>query len=397
MLCLVMRRGPTPGAVYDLESDEITIGRGSKNNIVIRDNEVSREHCRLVRLSSNYEVHDLNSSNGTFVNGQRVVTPWLLQPGVLIELGDTITLEYGPPAVDNTQPASEEMVVAAEDGHYSLTLLKGPGAGSSYPLEGEAITVGRDISNDIVIQDPEVSRHHLRLFAARGGYHAEDLNSTNGTFINSETLKQARCLEPNDVITLGTAVQLRYGFGDALAEADEDETPVVHPVDVDYSKDDTLNNIFDLEPNRRAAAARSTGLEPGALREHLMIVYAREDWESVVAPLLDRLQDTRLTAWVDQYLALGGDDWRMAVEQALTECWLMILVVSPEALSSAYVQLMYRYFLKEGKPIIPLIQDAVQPLPGDLNRLRALVYDPENNPRSFHKLIFEIMQLHQQR
>src|SRR5215468_12707297 len=94
MLCLTMRRGPTPGTVYELDGEEITIGRGNKNGIVIRDNEVSREHCRLVRFSGNYEVSDLGSSNGTFVNGQRVTTPWLLQPGMLIELGDTITLEY---------------------------------------------------------------------------------------------------------------------------------------------------------------------------------------------------------------------------------------------------------------------------------------------------------------
>src|SRR5690242_16083247 len=97
MLCLMMRRGPTPGAVYELEGDEITIGRGNKSTIVIRDNEVSREHCRLIRRAEDYELLDLNSSNGTFVNGQRVLSPWLLQPSMLIELGDTITLEYGIP------------------------------------------------------------------------------------------------------------------------------------------------------------------------------------------------------------------------------------------------------------------------------------------------------------
>ncbi len=126
-----------------------------------------------------------------------------------------------------------------------------------------------------------------------------------------------------------------------------------------------------------------------------MIVYAREDWEMVVAPLLVRLQDTRLSAWVDQYLAVGSDDWRMAVEQALTECWLMVLVVSPESLGSSWIRLMYRYFMHENKPVLLLIRDTAQSLPGELMRLRSILYDPDNNPRSFHKLIFEIMQLHQ--
>ena len=84
MLCLIMRRGPTPGAIFELDADEVSIGRGVKNHIVIHDNEVSREHCRLVRLLEGYELHDLQSSNGTFVNGQRVITTCMLTPGTFI-------------------------------------------------------------------------------------------------------------------------------------------------------------------------------------------------------------------------------------------------------------------------------------------------------------------------
>jgi hypothetical protein len=72
----------------------------------------------------------------------------------------------------------------------------------------------------------------------------------------------------------------------------------------------------------------------------------------------------------------------------------MIVVVSPNALGSAYVHLMYRYFLNENKPVIPLVREPTQALPSGLARLRATVYDPETNPASFHKLIFQIMQLH---
>src|SRR5664279_4030299 len=211
MLRLIMRRGPTPGAVYDLQADEVTIGRGNKNNIVIRDNEVSREHCRLVRLMGDYEVHDLNSSNGTFVNGQRVVMPWMLQPGMLIELGDTITLEYGTQPT-KTEPLVEPTPVVQADTHYSLVMIKGSAIGRTYPLEGQQIAIGRDRANDIVIQDPEISRYHVRLHVTPKdcGYQIEDLGSTNGTFVNGEPVQETRCLEPHDVLKLGTMVELRY-------------------------------------------------------------------------------------------------------------------------------------------------------------------------------------------
>jgi len=394
MLRLIMRRGPTPGAVYDLEGDEITIGRGNKSNIVIRDNEVSRDHCRLVRLMGNYEVHDLQSSNGTFVNGQRVVSPWLLQAGALIELGDTITLEYGYPS-DQPHESLEDVPAVETNAHYSLMMTKGPAVGYIYPLDSKAISIGRDLSNDIVIQDPEVSRYHLRLHLTRRGYVIEDLETTNGTFVNEERLHESRCLETNDIIKLGTMVQLQYIFREEAANG-EDETPSQRPPELQYNKDETLYNVPRLDGVRHPVSARSIGLEPGALLDHLVIVYAREDWETLVAPLLVRLQDTRLNAWVDQYLALGSDDWRVAVEQALAECWLMVIVVTPQALASNYVKLMYRHFLGEDKPVIPLISDAMQTLPGELNRLRTILYDPDNYQRTFHKLIFEIMQLRKQ-
>ncbi|MEO8395613.1 MAG: FHA domain-containing protein, partial [Chloroflexota bacterium] len=393
-----------PGAVYELEGDEITIGRGNKSTIVIRDNEVSREHCRLVRRADDYELLDLSSSNGTFVNGQRVLSPWLLQSSMLIELGDTITLEYGIPVPEaqpngKNQPAAAEAYAVIEaNTHFSLTMTKGPAVGYVYPLEGKTISIGRDLTNDIVVQDPEVSRFHLRLHFSQRGYLIEDLRSTNGTFINTEPIHERRCLEPNDVIKLGTMVQLQYIFREegAALGGNDNETPRSRPSEMEPDKSTVLADFFHVDPQRRAAAARTTGLMPGALLDHLMIVYAREDWESTVAPLLVRMQDTRLNAWVDQYLVLGSDDWRMAVEQALMECWLMIVVVSPEALNSTYVKVLYRYFLQQDKPVIPLVRDSAQTLPGELNRLRGILYNPQTNPASFHKLIFEIMQLHQQ-
>ncbi len=395
MLSLIMRRGPTPGAVYDLDADEITIGRGNKNNIVIRDNEVSRDHCRLVRLMGSYEVHDLNSSNGTFVNGQRVVSPWLLQPGTLIELGDTITLEYGFRSPDwGSDEDAQDDIAAEPNAHYSLMMTKGPAVGYIYPLEQNIIAIGRDLSNDIVIQDPEVSRYHLRLQFTRRGYLIEDLVSTNGTFLNGEPLHETRCLEPHDVIKLGTMVQLQYIYREEIIDEDDDSPSRPMPA-LEMARDETIYNVADIDPGRRELTARSTGLEPGALQDHLMVVYAREDWESVIAPLLVRLQDTHLSAWVDQYLAPGTDEWRVAVEQALGECWLMVIVVSEHSTRSPYVKMMYRAFLGSDKPVIPLLCDGMQTVPGELNRLRTIYYDVNNHQRSFHKLIFEIMQMRQ--
>jgi hypothetical protein len=78
---LVMQKGPNPGKIYELSQEEITIGRDISNRLVINDPEVSRRHARLTSQSGGFVIEDLGSTNGTFVDGQRLMGPHLLRPG----------------------------------------------------------------------------------------------------------------------------------------------------------------------------------------------------------------------------------------------------------------------------------------------------------------------------
>lgn len=90
----VMRSGPTPGVTYPLEGDQLTIGRDASNAIAINDAEVSRKHSRLSFQGGKYVLEDLGSTNGTFVNGQRLSGPAVLKPGDVVSLGEQIVLMY---------------------------------------------------------------------------------------------------------------------------------------------------------------------------------------------------------------------------------------------------------------------------------------------------------------
>jgi predicted component of type VI protein secretion system len=91
---LVMQKGPNPGKIYELAQEEITIGRDISNRLVINDPEVSRRHARLTLQVGGYVIEDLGSTNGTFVDGQRLMGPHLLRPGQTVMLGEKITLAY---------------------------------------------------------------------------------------------------------------------------------------------------------------------------------------------------------------------------------------------------------------------------------------------------------------
>lgn len=90
----VMRSGPTPGVTFPLDGDQLTIGRDSSNAVAINDSEVSRRNSRLTFQGGKYVIEDLGSTNGTFVNGQRLTGPVVLKAGDVVSLGEQIVLMY---------------------------------------------------------------------------------------------------------------------------------------------------------------------------------------------------------------------------------------------------------------------------------------------------------------
>ena len=97
---LTMRSGPNPGTVYALEGDQISIGRDSTNEIPVNDAEVSRRHARLSFQGGKYVLEDMGSTNGTFVNGQRLTGPRVLKSGEVVSLGEQIVFVYEAVEID---------------------------------------------------------------------------------------------------------------------------------------------------------------------------------------------------------------------------------------------------------------------------------------------------------
>src|SRR2546426_74274 len=86
------------GRVYELMLEKTTIGRGDKNTLVIRDSSLSSTHCEILMYGSEIIVRDLNSSNGTFVDGTRLHnTQSQLKSGQTVRFGSVeARLELDP-------------------------------------------------------------------------------------------------------------------------------------------------------------------------------------------------------------------------------------------------------------------------------------------------------------
>lgn len=110
-----------------------------------------------------------------------------------------------PPAVPETmampakQPAGAGLATGAQ---AELTIESGPDAGHSHRAGDHALRMGRSPDNDVILRDPATSGHHARLERRGDQFWVVDLGSTNGTFVNGESIQEKQ-LNHGDRLTVG--------------------------------------------------------------------------------------------------------------------------------------------------------------------------------------------------
>ncbi len=395
---LKMLRGPEPGNVYELSGETIWIGRGRKNDIIIHDNEVSREHCRLVQVLDDYEIHDGVSTNGTFVDGHKVDSSgWMLYNNCIIEIGDSITFQYTQDASPfDTGQMDEEVGLTYVTKPFLVVKRASQDEVTVYPLEEALIELGRDLTNDIIMQEAEVSRHHIRFIRTPSGYTVEDMGSMNGTAVNGMFVKEPYLLRTDDIVTIGTTVEMVFLDDNSADYSYYRDTYLPHLEEQRTATqsrrppglDDTIG-----EHSKRSTAELKHGLSPHQLENHVFLVYAREEWETLVSHLFVYLEDNGIDVWADQYLQPDSDDWKDAVDQAMLECSVLVVAISQASLKSEHVKRSLRHFVNREKPIILLEYQKVSRLPISVQNLGRIKYSPSNPDEAFQRTLIEIQRV----
>jgi ABC-type multidrug transport system ATPase subunit len=154
---------------------EWLIGNAPECDLRVESAKVSARHCRLSLRQDGYWLADLHSTNGTFVNGQRLYEALPVTPG------DHITLGQGTPLPWPAKPPAD------------------------FTTGARLIRIGREPDNEVVLDYPVVSGHHARLWCKTGAALLEDLGSTNGTAIGNPGRKiQCSPLQPHEQVFFGS-------------------------------------------------------------------------------------------------------------------------------------------------------------------------------------------------
>src|SRR5262249_27255036 len=155
----------------------VLIARDPNADVVVADDEVSTRHASFMVVDGGAAVEDLGSTNGTFVNGQRVTGSRELAAGDRVRLGATVlgvrglAVAAGPaqPEPRVAQPAVGQQVTRAKEIPTLpvLVFVAGQQAGNEVPVGGQVV-IGRDpgVADIVLDQDADISRRHATFARA---------------------------------------------------------------------------------------------------------------------------------------------------------------------------------------------------------------------------------------
>ena len=228
------------GREYMVSPTGTSIGRDAGCDVVVPSPEVSRKHAEVMAGPSGYTVTDL-STNGVFVNGERVARVRVLSRGDVLRLGTEefrfyadflptpapmpaavpVQVPAAPPAAAAPIPVAASSAPAepaaragsavdsparADDRAVLATLElmnEGPLKGKRFDIRAPLTHVGRGAHNDIVLTDDTVSDSHAKLQKRESGWFVVDMGSSNGTYAGGQRINGEAALNGQSSVRFG--------------------------------------------------------------------------------------------------------------------------------------------------------------------------------------------------
>ena len=160
--------------------DEFTIGRNVNCNISLNNKKVSAIHAKIYKKGAEIHIADMDSTNGTFLNG-KYIQDSILRDGDVISISIyKIMFRKGKLSFQNT---GQDLIINAD-----LAIW-------------DELIIGRDVNCDVSLNNKKISACHAKVYKKGTGIYIADMDSTNGTFLNGNRIQDS-ILRDGDVISI---------------------------------------------------------------------------------------------------------------------------------------------------------------------------------------------------
>lgn len=210
---------------HEIDADRLIVGRADDCDIVIDNLAVSRHHAIIEKVEGVFRINDLDSNNGTFVNGQRIAEPTALNFGDEIGIGKHILvfdshskkIKTGQPPSPGAE-AQPDMDAAARGTMFvepeqmekiqdkvstvrkaHIRLIDAPGGGEMIALEKESTVFGKGQNCDIFVSGFFASRRHAILTRLERGFQLTNLAILSPTRINGVIIDSALLCDGDEI------------------------------------------------------------------------------------------------------------------------------------------------------------------------------------------------------
>jgi pSer/pThr/pTyr-binding forkhead associated (FHA) protein len=203
----------------------LTIGRREGNDVIIDNLAVSGSHAKVDSLEEGFLLIDLKSKNGTFVNEKMINTHWLKNGDVITIGKHTLALGLAPgETLPQTEEPLDKTMVLDTDEYRAMLDKSAPQQAAPAPskekivvlsflkggqgeveLKKKLIKIGKDSSNDVVVDGFLVGKTAATISIQPAGFYLNYVQGMSKPKVNGKTVSESIKLKEFDIIEIGSA------------------------------------------------------------------------------------------------------------------------------------------------------------------------------------------------
>ncbi|MEQ8819518.1 MAG: FHA domain-containing protein [Sumerlaeia bacterium] len=298
---IIVKLGDQVVQRYKMDKDVLSIGRARDNDIVVENLSVSRNHARIRHEGGRFVLTDLNSANGSFVNGVKISKAELKDDDI-ISIGKHKLHFISPEMMSEKAsapqkgPAPQAPPRADGDIPALLVVLRGKQADRRFPLSRGSIAIGRANDNDIRLHDWFVSKKHAVVSFENEEFILRDLGSWRGTMVNGQPVKESKLHQSDKIMFGNTVLEFRFATPEEL-----EKLAAMPPEQIPDNASELDELVTGLAPSHGAGADDSS----------ISSIQAFRDGDSQRATR-DVVEEDRMPSAMDLgddiFSSEGGDD-----------------------------------------------------------------------------------------